>query len=152
MDNTTNLIGQIDSLVESKTFNLDALDGIKQIKDSFKDTLSSLQILQDKELKYIRDLSLEKSKNAEHVSEIAVLNQQTAQMRRAAEDGTAARFESDKHKAVADAWQSAMAMVFKPNAVRETIQRNHSVWVTNPGGGGYPQSLVNEDKIVREDT
>jgi hypothetical protein len=44
-----------------------------------------------------------------------------------------------------------MAMVFKPNAVRETIQRNHSVWVTNPGGGGYPQSLVNEDKIVRED-
>ena len=145
------IMKQIDLLVESKTFNLDALEGIKQIKDSLKDTLNNLHRLQDKELAYIRDLSLEKSKNSEHLSEIATLKKQIAEMRSAAEDGKVARFESDKHKAVADAWQSAMAMVFKPNAVRETVQRNHSVWVPTPGGGGYPQSMVNEDKIVRED-
>lgn len=148
---SADIMKQIDLLVESKTFNLDALEGIKQIKDSLKDTLSSLQRLQDKELIYIRDLSLEKSKNSEHAAEITELKKQIAEMRSAAEDGKAARFESDKHKAVADAWQSAMAMVFKPNAVRETIQRNHSVWVPTGGGGGYAQSMVNQDQVVRED-
>ena len=145
------IMKQIDSLVESKTFNLDALEGIKQIKDSLKDTLNSLHRLQDKELVLTRDLTLERSKNAEHVAEIAGLKHQIAEMHKAAEDGKAARFESDKHKAVADAWQSAMAMVFKPNAVRETIQRNHSVWVPTNGGSGYAQSMVNQDQVVRED-
>lgn len=145
------IMKQIDSLVESKTFNLDALEGIKQIKDSLKDTLNSLHRLQDKELVLTRDLTLERSKNAEHVAEITGLKHQIAEMHKAAEDGKAARFESDKHKAVADAWQSAMAMVFKPNAVRETIQRNHSVWVPTNSGGGYAQSLVNQDQVVRED-
>lgn len=148
---SADIMKQIDLLVESKTFNLDALEGIKQIKDSLKDTLSSLQRLQDKELIYIRDLSLEKSKNSEHEAEIADLKKQIAEMRSAAEDGKAARFESDKHKAVADTWQSAMAMVFKPSAVRETIQRNHSVMVSTPNGGSYPQSVANQDHIVRED-
>jgi hypothetical protein len=41
--------------------------------------------------------------------------------------------------------------VFKPNAVRENIQRQHSVWVPNNNGGGYPQTMVNQDQVVRED-
>lgn len=38
----TNLIEQIDALVASKTFNLDALDGIKKIKDDLTKTLAEL--------------------------------------------------------------------------------------------------------------
>lgn len=151
MSDKKTLIEQIDALVESKTFNLDALDGIKQIKDSFKDTLSSLQRLQDKELGYIRDLSLEKSKSGEYEKEIAALKKQIAEMHSATEDGKAARFEADKHQAVADAWKSAMAMVFKPSAVRETIQRNHTVVVPTGSGSGYTQAVTNQDHIVRED-
>lgn len=151
MTSNEQILQQIDDLVASKTFGLDALEGIKQIKDSLKDTLSSLHRLQDKDLVLTRDLSLERSKNAEHEKEISALKKQISEMHSAAEDGKAARFESDKHQAVADAWRSAMAMVFKPNAVRETIQRNHVVAVPVGNGSSYTQSVTNQDHVVRED-
>ena len=151
MSTNKSLLDQIDDLVASKTFNLDALEGIKQIKDSLKATLDSLHREQDMALVRTRDLTMERSKSEGYAAEIVALKKQIADMHSAAEDGKAARYEADKHKAVAEAWQGAMAMVFKPNAVRETVQRNHSVWVPTSGGGGYPQTMVNEDKIVRED-
>jgi hypothetical protein len=41
------LLEQIDALVASKTFNLDALDGIKQLKDSLRKTMSEREQLRE---------------------------------------------------------------------------------------------------------
>ena len=148
---STDLLKQIDDLVASKTFNLDALDGIKKLKDSLKDTFDRLHREQDMALVRTRDLTVERSRSEGYAAEIVALKKQIADMHRAAEDGKVARFEADKHKAVAEAWQGAMAMVFKPNTVREAVQRNHTVMVPAPGGGGYPQAVQNQDFITRED-
>jgi hypothetical protein len=151
MSNDKTLLDQIDDLVASKTFNLDALEGIKQIKDSLKATLDSLHREQDMALVRTRDLTMERSKSEGYAAEIVALKKQIADMHSAAEDGKTARFEADKHKAVAEAWQGAMAMVFKPNAVRESVQRNHTVMVPTGSGSGYPQAVQNQDHILRED-
>ena len=67
-------------------------------------------------------------------------------------------YEAAKHKAVAEAWQGAMAMVFKPNAVRETVQRQVAIPIAgHPGGNGMSPSAGwvsqnNENEtITRED-
>ena len=45
MSTDKTLLDQIDDLVASKTFNLDALEGIKKIKDSLKATLEERDAL-----------------------------------------------------------------------------------------------------------
>lgn len=148
---SNDLLKQIDDLVASKTFNLDALDGIKSLKDSLGKTLAELEtnkraLLQQQNANI--DLTKQMEVMAARVESLKGLvkaNEETAKK------GQEAIYDAAKHKAVAEAWQGAMAMVFKPNAVRETVQRQHSVWVPTPSGGGYAQSMVNQDNIVRED-
>lgn len=148
---SADLLKQIDELVASKTFNLDALDAIKKLKDDLQRTLDTLESTSEM-------LRRERLRS----SELETLNQKQGariefldSLIKANEDrvmkGAEAIFEAAKHKAVAEAWQGAMAMVFKPNAVRETVQRNHTVMVPSPGGGGYPQAVQNQDHIIRED-
>ena len=152
------LLDQIDDLVASKTFNLDALEGIKQIKDSLKATLDSLHREQDMALVRTRDLTMERSKSEGYAAEIATLKKQISDMHTASEDGKAARFEADKHKAVAEAWQGAMAMVFKPNFVRETVARNVAIPIPGHAGGnglspmsGWVSNSAESETITRED-
>lgn len=145
------LLKQIDDLVASKTFNLDALDGIKQLKDSLKKTLEerdSLQRRHDALYETNREQSEQLIRGAKREE---LLRGELASAKELNDAGQKAIYDADKHKAVAEAWQGAMAMVFKPNAVREAVQRNHTVIMPSPGGGGYPQSVSNTDSIVRED-
>jgi chromosome segregation ATPase len=148
---STDLLKQIDDLVASKTFNLDALDGIKKLKDDLGRTLGDVE-------HFKRELEKAEKKNQEMLNtnawqaqKIETLNKKIADGEERVSKATDSIHEAAKHKAVAEAWQGAMAMVFKPNAVRETVQRNHSVWVPGPSGGGYAQAVSNTDNIVRED-
>jgi chromosome segregation ATPase len=138
MSTKEQLLSQIDDLVASHTFGLDALEGIKKIKDSLdavtveRDTLRGRY---DELLKTNRDQSA--LLNQQRL-EIEGLNSRIAAMQKSAEDGKKAVYEAEKHKAVADTWQAAMNMVFKPNAVRETVQRQVAKPVDgHPGGNGY---------------
>ena len=152
------LLDQIDDLVASKTFNLDALDGIKSLKDSLSKTLTELELLKD-QLKQEKALSAASIKNIEALTgKIEFLNGLVKANEETAKKGQEAIYEAAKHKAVAEAWQSAMSMVFKPSAVRETVQRNVVKPVEgNPGGNGYSPSagyLANgseSETITRED-
>lgn len=152
------LLNQIDELVASKTFNLDALDGIKAIKDNLKITLGELDAANEK-------LELRRTENRELMTQVAEkdarisrLEKQIAEMRDAANDGKVARYEAEMHKAVAGAWREAMQTVFKPNAVRETVQRQVARPVEgHPGGNGsYPTAGYlatgqESETVTRED-
>jgi hypothetical protein len=151
MSTNEQILQQIDDLVASKTFGLDALEGIKAIKDNLQSTLNE----RDRLKKEVIDLL---QKNSRQFDDIERLNgllagqaKQVEAMRDAVAKGNDAVWEKKIAEAGAAAYKDAMAMVFKPNAVREVVQRQHSVWVPTSGGGGYPQTMVNEDKIVRED-
>lgn len=148
---SNDLLKQIDDLVASKTFNLDALDGIKKLKDDLSRTLGDVE-------HFKRELEKAEQKNKEllntnswQANKIDALNKKIADGEERVAKANDSIHEAAKHKAVSEAWQSAMAMVFKPNAVRESVQRNHTVVIPNGGGGGYTQSVQNTDNIVRED-
>ena len=127
MSTNEQLLQQIDDLVASKTFGLDALEGIKKIKDSLKATLGErddLQRLSDE----LYETSIRKDEEIRRQSGvIADLGKQLADAKALNEAGQKAIYDADKHKAVAEAWQGAMATVwqgamatvFKPNSVRE---------------------------------
>lgn len=147
----SDLLKQIDDLVASKTFNLDALDGIKSLKDNLTATLEDRN-----DLKRRYDSLMET--NNRQSEQLHAQTKQIEKLKKDLEESEAYRakareaiYEAEKHKAVAEAWQGAMQTVFKPNAVRESVQRNHVVMMSSPGGGGYPQTVSNTDTIVRED-
>lgn len=145
------LLNQIDELVASKTFNLDALDGIKKLKDNLKETLEERDALQ-KRYVGLYEVNNNQGEEITRLRSKLVDCQKELDASRALNDaGQKAIYEAEKHKAVAEAWQGAMAMVFKPYAVRETVQRNHTVMVPSGPNSSYPQSVQNQDHIVRED-
>lgn len=151
MSNNEQLLQQIDDLVASKTFGLDALEGIKKIKDSLKATLEERDALQ-KRYDGLYETNGRQSDELLRLKSVTdALRTDLAAARALNDAGQKAIYEADKHRAVAEAWQGAMAMVFKPNAVRETIARAHAVAVPVMNGPGYIQNVQNTESIVRED-
>lgn len=158
MSSNEQLLQQIDDLVASKTFGLDALEGIKKIKDSLKATLEERDALQ-KKYDGLYEVNGRQSDELLRLKSVTdALRTDLAAARALNDAGQKAIYEAEKHKAVADAWQGAMAMVFKPNAVRETVQRQVSVPVNgHPGGNGYSPTAgwvaqnTNHETTTRED-
>jgi hypothetical protein len=151
MSTKEQILSQIDELVAKHTFGLEALDGIKRLKDSLVEVTAE----RDKHLDRVNGLlqanDRQSSMAQEQSAEIAELKKTIANMQKAVDDGRKAVYDAEKHKAVADTWQSAMAMVFKPNAVREAVQRNHTVVMPSSGGSSYTQAVQHQDFITRED-
>jgi len=118
------LMKHIDQMVVDNTFSLDALDGIKKLKDGFA------------ELEHERDEAIAKADRAwksytevnaqadEAQKEINILRAQIAENKSLVEEARAAIARADKHAAVAAAYKDAMQIVFKPTVVRESIYRS----------------------------
>jgi chromosome segregation ATPase len=144
------LLNQIDELVASKTFNLDALDGIKKLKDDLKKTLEERDALQKK-----YDDLVVKHRNAQDEIEQqkAVSDALRADLKASRElnaAGQKAIYEAEKHKAVAEAWQGAMQTVFKPNTVRETVYQSMPI-AHNYNGNTSVVPYQQETKTTKEE-
>ena len=122
----TDIMKQIDKLVADKTFSLDALEGIKALKDEFV----SLQALYDESIKAVekarssRDEANEKLRLA--FIEIEALKAKVAAQEATTGQAQSALYESHKQAAVAAAYKDAMQIVFRPTVVREAIYKNIS--------------------------
>jgi uncharacterized protein YoxC len=158
MSTDKSLLDQIDDLVASKTFNLDALEGIKAIKDSLQSTLNE----RDRLKKQVDDLLQKNSRQFDDIELLSArLTEQAKQvdaMRDAVAKGNDAVWEKKVAEASAGAYKDAMAMVFKPHAVRETVQRNVVKPVEgHPGSNGsyptpgYLASGTESESVTRED-
>lgn len=132
---TQDLLQQIDDLVASKTFNLDALDGIKKLKDDLKKTLEDREALQRKYDGLYEAHGKQSDEIQRQSARIAELHKDLeaseAYRAKARED----IHQAEKHKAVAEAWKEAMQTVFRPSAVRETIHRSVPVAVPMNSNG-----------------
>jgi len=120
----TDLLKHIDQMVVDNTFSLDALEGIKKLKDGFA------------ELEHERDEAIAKADRAwksyaetenelaKAQAEVALLRAQIAENNSIVEEARAAIARADKHAAVAAAYKDAMQIVFKPTVVRESVYRS----------------------------
>ena len=140
----TDIMKQIDKLVADKTFSLDALEGIKALKDEFV----SLQALYDESIKAVekarssRDEANEKLRLA--FIEIEALKAKVAAQEATTAQAQSALYESHKQAAVAAAYKDAMQIVFRPTVVREAIYKNIG------GTNGMPMTSENTT-VTREE-
>lgn len=147
----TDLLKQIDDLVASKTFNLDALEGIKQIKDRLAAVIAENERLA-KQIKLTQEDMLAETRKREAAEANAKeLQQRLIGMNDIATKGADAIWERKVAEASAAAYKDALYTVFKPNAVRENIHRNHTVVVPTGPNTGYTQAVQNQEHIMRED-
>ena len=120
----TDLMKHIDQMVVDNTFSLDALEGIKKLKDGFAALESELALAQENAHKaYLSEnKALEQRDMAR--DELDALRKQIAENKSLVEEARAAIARADKDAAVAAAYKDAMQIVFKPTVVRESIYRN----------------------------
>ena len=145
-----NLLEQIDDLVANKTFNLDALDGIKKIKDELSITLKQLDEANKKINSQSREIDRLGDQERQLLAVCAERAKEIADAKELIEAGKKALYEAEKHKAVADAWQNAMGMVFKPATVRETVYQSIP-FSQNYGGNPVVTSYQQETKTTKEE-
>lgn len=147
---STDLLKQIDDLVASKTFNLDALDGIKKLKENLTTTLAERDVLKVRVEELNKELSSLRNDNKWQASRIEALNAKIKNNEETVEKSTAALYDVDKHKAVAEAWKEAMQTVFRPSSVRETVWQSVPI-SQHSNGYSTVMSYQQETKTTKEE-
>ena len=147
---SNDLLKQIDDLVASKTFNLDALDGIKKLKDDLTTTLEERDVFKRR----CTDLSEANKRQSDAIQE---QNNRIEQLAKDLQTSEAYRakareeiYEAEKHKAVAEAWKDAMQTVFRPSAVRETVWQSVPI-SQHSNGVSYVNAYQQETKTTKEE-
>jgi hypothetical protein len=147
---STDLLKQIDDLVASKTFNLDALDGIKKLKDDLTTTLEERDVFKRR----CTDLGEANKRQSEAIQERDYrIEQLTKDLQTSEAYRAKARediYEAEKHKAVAEAWKEAMQTVFKPSSVRETMWQSIPV-SQSYNGNTMVSTYQQETKTTKEE-
>jgi hypothetical protein len=126
----TDLMKHIDQMVVDNTFSLDALEGIKKLKDEFAKLESELALAQENAHKaYLSENKALEQRDAAR-DELDALRKQVAEDNDTVNAARAAIANADKQAAVAAAYKDAMQIVFKPTVLRENIYRNTSSGLT----------------------
>jgi hypothetical protein len=122
----TDLMKHIDQLVVDNTFSLDAIEGIKKLKDEFTKLESELALAQENAHKAY--LSENKAKEQRDVArdELDALRKQVAEDNDTVNAARAAIANAATQTAVAAAYKDAMQIVFRPTVMRESVYRNIS--------------------------
>ena len=119
----TDLLKHIDQMVVDNTFSLDALEGIKKLKDGFaalERERDEAVARADRAMSSCHEAIAETNKAQQ---EVALLRAQIAENKSLVEEARAAIARADKHAAVAAAYKDAMQIVFKPTVLRESVYR-----------------------------
>jgi len=119
----TDLMKHIDQMVVDNTFSLDALDGIKKLKDGFAELEHERDDAIAKADRAWKSYAETENELAKAQAEVALLRAQIAENNSLVEEARAAIARADKHAAVAAAYKDAMQIVFKPTVLRESVYR-----------------------------
>ena len=147
---TTELLKQIDDLVASKTFGLDALEGIKKVKDGLETSERERKALQEKHEQvrsaldkcYIENTQLKTTIDGLH-KEVQAFKDREAKAREAL-------WEKEVEKAKAEAYKDALYTVFKPSTMRETVFQSMPISQSS-GGATYVSNYQQETRTTKEE-
>jgi hypothetical protein len=146
-NNLTTLINQ---LVEEKTFSLEAVEAIKEIRNKAeKLEIENVRLNEKIDTLIANNVDLAKRlRRSEESYNVASekINFFEDQEKKAKH----AIYEAEKHKAVADAFKEAMTIVFKPNSVRESITRTVPV-VTKSNYPNAPDNVQSFNQFEIKD-
>jgi chromosome segregation ATPase len=127
----------IEKLVKDKTFSLDAVKAVDELKQKFeaveRERDAHKAKLEEVDGKWQRDKSTLATRN----EEITSLKSEVTALKAEQEKAKVAIYEAEMQRAVAYAYKDALYTVFKPNAVREVVQRSQPIVRSYPQGGDY---------------
>lgn len=153
---SSELLTAIDRLVEEKTFNLDALEAIKDLRDKAASLEANVELLEAQIEKHKNGTSALRKENLDLEAVVSQQNTKIAELEAREKTAFEAIYKAEMHAAVADAYKDALRTVFKPHSVRETITRSVPIATTySNGSGGHTQSVQSyeqTDKVDREDS
>lgn len=141
------ILKQLDELITSSTFSLEALDGIKAMRDKLVEAEANYSAQLERNEKLADELRDTRATLVKLREEIARLEAVVASNAHLVEQGRKAIAEADKQQAVAAAYRDAMQIVFKPNTMRETVQS--AVPLSVPGNN-YPLTVPITTSTERE--
>ena len=147
---SNDLLKQIDDLVASKTFNLDALDGIKMLKDSLKKTLEERDALK-KNCDMMSKDNFDRHNEIQRLSNVVeVLQAEIKQLKAGELKAKEAVWEKLIAEAKATAYEDALKTVFKPATVRETVYQSIPL-SQNYNGNTSVMPYQQETKTTKEE-
>lgn len=128
-----NLVQMIETLVQEKTFSLDALEAIKALRDkaeSLQRTLAETQT----NLAAQRDLSASLTAERDAIrAELNLWKARETELEKRERSIFALELKAAVAEAKAEAWQTSMKITFAPNLVRNSVQSYGGR--SNPNGG-----------------
>lgn len=147
---TDELTKLIDNLVEQKTFGLDALGPIKDLRDRAAKQEAALKESSDR-IGKLEALGYQKDNKIKLLeSDVRDWAQRQAEI----ENRERKVFELEKASAVAVAqsgvWSDAFHTIFKNTITRESINRSSPIAVNSSGGGSYVSNYETKENVVRE--
>lgn len=122
----------INDLVEQKTFSLEALSSIKELRDKATILENQNEYLKDSIKSSEERIETLKQRLRESEEAHIVASAKINTLKEREKKATESIYQAEKHKAVAEAYKDAMTIVFKPNVVREAVAKN--VPVSGPVG------------------
>lgn len=135
------IIEIIDKLIQEKTFSLDALKAIEELKEKAEDLGSTLTRAQDACNQYDNDLTKSESHLAKARQDIEHWQKRESELK----EREAKVFDHEKAKAVAEARAEVFDHCFKTVFANVTIRRNVSRSVAAPyNDTGMAPTTVNE--------
>ena len=147
---TQELLKQIDDLVATKTFGLDALEGIKKVKDGLEESERARTALQKK---YEEVCAAHEKRGIEIVtlnSAIDGLRKEVQAFKEREAKAREALWEKEVEKAKAEAYKDALYTVFKPSTMRETVFQSMPISQSS-GGATYVSNYQQETRTTKEE-
>jgi chromosome segregation ATPase len=141
----------IEKVVADKTFSLDAMKAVEDLKTRFakaeadRDRHKEELTVKAKQISSLEnDLSIQNAKIKAAEAEIAALKAEQDKAKASISDAAL-------QAAVAAAYKDALHTIFKPNAVRETIHRSTPVSVQpSQQCSGYVQNYMSTEDVLKE--
>lgn len=147
---TQELLKQIDELVASKTFGLDALEGIKKVKDGLETSERERKALQIKHEEVVSALDKCHVENMRLKTTIDGLHKEVQAFKEREAKAREALWEKEVEKAKAEAYKDALYTVFKPSTMRETVFQSIPLHQSN-GGATYVSNYQQETRTTKEE-
>jgi len=147
------LLNSIDTLVQEKTFNLDALDAIKDLKTKAELLGSELDLM-----KKSRDASLAREEHCVKTieglrAELNILRAREITLEAREKQASVLETQAAVAQAESRVWEKATRIVFAPNTVRENISRSLYRSGSEMTSQGYAQQTKTDTETdTRSDT
>lgn len=151
MTTAATLTELIDQLVNEKTFSLEGVKAIEQMRQKAEQQQAKIEALAARSAEQVTEIAQLKADNERKAAELTEIKKREADLKVRETAVAAHETLAAVSKAEAAAYKHSMEIVFKPNTVREKIVNTIPLSQNMQGGGSYVAGYSKTDEVTREE-